>query len=83
MTNLIFSCSVCVLSLVIAFQAWYFRNFSVVLMRLIAELQCLKAEAIHQSSECACKGTLSEPNEIDQTAPKQSIRPVQDFSDGR
>lgn len=45
MTDLIFSASVCVLSLCIAFQAWWFSNFSAVLMKLIEELQCLRAEA--------------------------------------
>lgn len=44
MTDLILSGSVCVLSLCIAYQAWYFRNFSAVLMKLIEELQRLKAE---------------------------------------
>lgn len=83
MTDLILSGSVCVLSLCIAYQAWYFRNFSAVLMKLIEELQRLRAEAIHPSNECACKGTSPEPSEAGQSEPKQSIRPVQDSSDER
>lgn len=83
MSDLIFSASVCVLSLCIAFQAWWFRNFSAVLMKLILEMQRLRAEAIHQSNDCACKGTSPEPSEADQSEPKQSIRPVQDSSDER
>ena len=83
MTDLILSGSVCVLSLCIAVQARYFRNFSAVLMKLITDLQRLKAEAIHPSNECACKGTSPEPSEAGQSEPKQSIRPVQDSSDER
>lgn len=83
MTDLIFSASVCVLSLCIAFQAWWFRNFSAVLMKLILEIQRLRAEAIHPSNECACKDTSPEPSEAGQSEPKQSIRPVQDSSDER
>lgn len=83
MTDLILSGSVCVLSLCIAYQAWYFRNFSAVLMKLILEIQRLRAEAIHQSNECACKGTSPEPSEAGQSEPKQSIHLVLDSSDER
>lgn len=57
MSDLILSGCVCVLSLCIAFQAWYFRNLIPVLTRLIEELQRLKAGAIHQSNECDDNGT--------------------------